>query len=134
MYFRVTGKFLAYAEADVEGETLAQIWNNVHELRRMGRLPSLRPNAGRDLFIMVDVIDHPERVLHLVMPPFVNDDDITPVRVPTGEMKPLVRVPLDELPSSRTTTRDVVKVEPEVEDDEENTPVDRPLPTKPSGE
>jgi hypothetical protein len=139
-YFRITGKFLAYAEARVEGETLAQIWNNVHELRRLGRLPGLRVNAGRDLFILVDAVDHPERMLHLVMPPFVNDDDITPVRVPTGEMVPLVRVPLEELPYGRTSTRDVVKVEQadiendDADPDEEDTPVDRPLPEKPSDE
>jgi hypothetical protein len=127
-YFRLTGKFLTYADCEVARETLAQIWEEIHDLRRVGRLPGLRPNAGRDLFIVVDVPDHPERVLHLVMPPFINEDDITPIRVPTGELSPLVRLTLDEIPSARTTTRDVVKV---VLDDEEVTPVEVPLPKPP---
>jgi hypothetical protein len=46
----------------------------------------------------------------MVTPPFLDDDDVTPPRVSTGEMIPLVRVPLDELP--RTSTRDVLKVPP----------------------
>ena len=117
-YFRLTGKFLTYADCEVVQETLPGIWEAIHDLRRGGRLPGLRPNAGRDLFILVDVPDHPERALHLVMPPFINDDDITPVRVPT-ELSPLVRLTLDEIPSARTTTRDVVKI---VLDDEEITP------------
>ena len=127
-YFRLTGKFLAYADCEVVQETLPQIWEVIHDLRRGGRLPGLRPNAGRDLFILVDVPDHPERALHLVMPPFINDDDITPVRVPTGELPPLVRLALDEIPSARTTTRDVVKI---VLDDEEVTPVEVPFPKPP---
>jgi hypothetical protein len=126
-YFRITGKFLAYANCVVEKETLEQIWDEIHEMRRMGRLPGLRPNAGRDLFIIVDVFNHPDRVLHLVMPPFVNEDDDTPVRVPTGEMEPLTRPSPEDLP--RTTTRDIVKID-KAGVDEETTPVDQvpPLP------
>lgn len=127
-YFRLTGKFLTYADCEVVQESLPHIWEAIHDLRRGGRLPGLRPNAGRDLFILVDVPDHPQRALHLVMPPFINDDDITPVRVPTGELPPLVRLTLDEIPSARTTTRDVVKI---VLDDEEVTPVEVPLPKPP---
>lgn len=131
-YFRPTGKFLAHAETDVEREKIEDIWDEVHELRRMGRLPGLRPNAGRDLFILVDVIFHPERTLRLIMPPFVNEEDITPIRVSTGEMQPLVRVPLDEIPGGRTTTRDVVKIEPvHSEPDDEVTPVDKLVPAPP---
>ncbi len=103
-YFRQTGKFLTTAETTVVGhDDLVEIWEVVDDMRRLGRLPGLRPGAGRDLFIVVDVLDHPQRVLHMVMPPFVDDDDVTPPRVSTGEMAPLVRVPLDELP--RTSTR-----------------------------
>lgn len=120
-YFRLTGKFLAFADCVVEQPTLAQVWEEIHEMRRLGRLPGLRANAGRDLFILVDVADHPQREMHLVIPPFINDDDITPVRVPTSEMQPLVRVPMEEMPSSRTTTRDVVK---KITSDEEGTPPD----------
>ena len=128
-YFRLMGKFLAFAECVVEQETLAQIWEEIHDLRRVGRLPGLRANAGRDLFILVDVVDHPQRQMHLVIPPFVNEDDITPVRVPTGEMQPLVRMPMEEIPSARTTTRDVVKIEKTaIAADEEVTPPDTPLP------
>lgn len=71
--------------------------------------------AGRDLLIVVDVPDHPQRVPHLVMPPFVDDDDVTPARIPTGEMLPLVRVPLAEIP--RTSTRDIIK--PKLTSDDE---------------
>ena len=129
-YFRLTGKFLAFAECVVEQEAISEIWSEIHELRRLGRLPGLRVNAGRDLFILVDVLDHPQRELHMVIPPFVNEDDVTPVRVPTGELHPQVRVPLEEMPSPRTTTRDVVKADPEptsIAADEEVTPRDAPL-------
>lgn len=142
IYFRQTGKFLANAEMVIANEELLEIWEVVDDMRRLGRLPGLRPGAGRDLFIVVDVPDHPKRVLQLVMPPFIDDDDVTPPRVPTGEMIPLVRVPLDELP--RTSTRDVLKVDPTViapaqdgdtivASDEEITPVDQPIP-KPPGQ
>jgi hypothetical protein len=64
------------------------------------------------------------------MPPFVDEDDITPPRISTEEMQPLVRVPLDEIP--RTSTRDVVKIEPDtIITDEETTPVDVPIPKPP---
>jgi len=126
LYFRQTGKFLATAETATAHDGLIEIWEEIDDMRRLGRLPGLRPGAGRDLFVVVDVPDHPQRVLHMVMPPFIDDDDVTPPRVPTGEMIPLVRVPLDELP--RTSTRDVVKTPPP---DEEVTPVDRPIPEHP---
>jgi hypothetical protein len=139
-YFRQTGKFLAGAETAIAHDELVEIWEAVDDMRRLGRLPGLRPGAGRDLFIVVDVPDHPKRVLHMVMPPFVDDDDVTPPRVSTGEMIPLVRVPLDELP--RTSTRDVLKVDPAivasaqdgdtvVASDDEVTPVDQQVPRPP---
>jgi len=121
-YFRPTGKYLANAETVIAHDALVTIWEEVHEMRRLGRLPGLRPNAGRDLFVLVDVPDHPQCTPHLVMPPFFDEDDITPPRAPTGEMAPLVRVPLEEL--ARTTTRDIVKISA----DDEVTPVDAPVP------
>lgn len=139
IYFRQTGKFLAGAETMIAHDELVEIWEAVDDMRRLGRLPGLRPGAGRDLFVVVDVPDHPQRVLHMVMPPFVDDDDVTPPRVPTGEMIPLVRVPLDEMP--RTSTRDIVKVDASVLDpkvgtavssDEEVTPVDQQIPKPPN--
>lgn len=70
------------------------------------------------------------------MPPFVDDDDVTPPRTSTGEMAPLVRVPLEEMP--RTSTRDVVKVDLEadtvVQSTDEITPVDVPIPKPPIDE
>jgi hypothetical protein len=142
IYFRQTGKFLARAETTIALDELVEVWEAVDDMRRLGRLPGLRPGAGRDLFIVVDVPDHPQRVLHMVMPPFIDDDDVTPPRVPTGEMTPLVRVPLAEMP--RTSTRDLLKVDPTVltsaqdgdtvvASDDEITPVDQPIP-KPPGE
>jgi hypothetical protein len=142
IYFRQTGKFLARAETTITLDELVEVWEAVDDMRRLGRLPGLRPGAGRDLFIVVDVPDHPKRVLHMVMPPFIDDDDVTPPRVSTGEMIPLVRVPLDELP--RTSTRDVLKVDPAViasaqdgdtvvASDDEITPVDQPIPKPPGG-
>ena len=125
MYFRSTGKFLARAEMIVALDGLVEIWEEVDDLRRLGRLPGLRLGAGRDLLIVVDVPDHPQRVPHLVMPPFFDEDDVTPPRIPTEEMIPLVRMPLVEMP--RTTTRDVVK--PAHDDDV--TPVDVPIPKPP---
>jgi hypothetical protein len=132
IYFRPTGKYLATVEVTIKHDALVEIWEEVDDMRRLGRLPGLRPGAGRDLLIVVDVPDHPQRVLHMVMPPFVDEDDVTPPRIPTGEMMPLVRVPLDEMP--RTTTRDVVKLpvadleaDTVVASDDEITPVDLPI-------
>lgn len=113
IYFRQTGKFLAAAETTTaldELDELAGLWGEVDDMRRLGQLPGLRPGAGRDLFILVDVPDHPRRALHLVIPPCFDEDDVTPPRIATGEMRPLVRVPLDEIP--RTSTRDIVKIDP----------------------
>lgn len=124
-YFRPKGKFLTTTETMIAHDEIVDIWDEVDEMRRLGRLPGLRPGAGRDLLIVVDVPDHPQRVLHLVMPPFFDEDDVTPPRVPTGEMVPLVRVPLAEIP--RTSTRDVVKPQSDP-DQEEVTPVDVPIP------
>lgn len=115
MYFRPKGKFLAVAEMTTAQDELIDIWEEIDDMRRLGRLPGLRPMAGRDLLIVVDVPDHPQRVPHLVMPPFVDDDDVTPARIPTGEMLPLVRVPLAEIP--RTSTRDIIK--PKLTSDDE---------------
>ncbi|HSX22188.1 MAG TPA: hypothetical protein VLE97_05375 [Gaiellaceae bacterium] len=135
LYFRPTGKFLAAIETTITREALVEIWAEVDDMRRLGRLPGLRQGAGRDLLVVVDVPDHPQRVLHLVMPPFIDEDDVTPPRIPTGEMVPLVRVPLDEIP--RTSTRDVVKrpasdeIDTVVISDEEITPVDAPIPRPP---
>jgi len=127
-YFRPSGRFLAYASTSIARDTLIDIWAEIVEMRRIGELPGLRPKAGRDLLILVDVANHPERRLHLIIPPFVNDDDITPIRVPVlarghkDHSAPVVRIPLDELPVGRTTTRDVIRPE----NDDEKTPVDRP--------
>ena len=123
-YFRPTGKFLWTADATVDRDEMVEIWEEVDDLRRLGRLPGLRPGAGRDLLIVVDVPDHPHRVPHLVMPPFYDEDDVTPPRIPTGEMVPLVRLPLAEVP--RTTTRDVVAPD-DADADDDVTPVDRPV-------
>lgn len=120
---------MAYATTVIDREKLVDIWAEIVEMRRIGELPGLRPKSGRDLLILVDIMGHPERRLHLIIPPFINDDDVTPVRVrPTNDdwSSPMVRIPLDELPVGRTTTRDVIR--PEVDD--EKTPVDRP-PVKP---
>lgn len=129
-YFRPSGRFLTYATTVIDRERLVDIWAEIVEMRRIGELPGLRPKSGRDLLILVDIMGHPERKLHLIIPPFINDDDVTPVRVrPTNDdwSSPMVRIPLDELPVSRTTTRDVLQ--PEIDD--EKTPVDRPPVPKP---
>lgn len=139
IYFRQTGKFLAMAETTIACDEIVEIWKEVDEMRRLGGLPGLRPGAGRDLLISVDVPDHPQRVLHLVMPPFIDEDDVTPPRTSTGERMPLVRMPLAEIP--RTSTRDVIKppeADPEastdVSPDDEVTPVDQPIPKPPEDE
>lgn len=134
LYFRQTGKFLSTVATTIARAEIAEIWEEVDDRRRLGRLPGLRPGAGRDLLILIDVPDHPQRVLHLVMPPFIDEDDVTPSRQ-TSEMLPLVRVPLAEIP--RTTTRDIVKHEDAaladtvVASDDEITPVDHPIPKPP---
>jgi hypothetical protein len=134
LYFRQTGKFLATAETVLAHEELVEIWEEVDDMRRLGRLPGLRQGAGRDLFVLIDVPDHPQRVLHLVMAPFLDEDDVTPPRIPTGEMTPLVRVPLAEIP--RTSTRDVVKPSEDttVLSDDDITPVEHRIPKPPAEE
>lgn len=132
IYFRQTGKFLTTSATVIAHEEIVEIWEEIDDMRRLGRLPGLRPGAGRDLFIIVDVPDHPQRVIHMVTPPFQDEDDVTPPRMSTEEMVPLVRVPLAEIP--RTSTRDVVKppAQPEADTgiafDEEVTPVEVPFP------
>ena len=125
-YFKPTGQFLANVEIEIDRATVEEVWEEVHELRRMGRLPALRANAGRDLFVLVDIFDQPllapKLRLHLVLPPTLGEEDVTAVRVPTGEMTPLVGLPLEAMP--RTSTRDVVK---ERSSDADVTPVD-PIP------
>lgn len=133
-YFRQTGTFLATVETEIDHDAIAEIWQKVDDMRRLGRLPGLRPGSGRDLFVLVDVPDHPQRVLHLVMAQFLDEDDVTPPGTPTNEMVPLVRVPLAEIP--RTSMRDVDK-SPEtnseadtilsVSSDDESTPVEHPI-------
>jgi hypothetical protein len=130
IYFRQTGKFLTFAETTIAHDEIVEIWEAIDDMRRLGRLPGLRPGAGRDLFIIVDVPDHPKRVLHMVTPPFQDEDDVTPPRISTSEMVPLVRMPLAEIP--RTSTRDVVK--PQIETDDEITPVEHPMPKLPDDE
>jgi len=106
-YFRQTGKFLTLAEMMTSRETITEIWAEVNDMRRLGCLPNLRPGTGRDLFVIIDVPDHPQRLLHMVMPPFLDEEDVTPTRTMAGETALLVRIPIDRV--SRTTTRDVVK-------------------------
>lgn len=142
IYFRQTGKFLTIAETTSTRRGLVEIWEEIDDKRRLGQLPGLRPGAGRDLFIVIDVPDHPQRVPHMVMPPFLDEDDVTPTRGPRDV--PLVRVPLEEMP--RTTTRDILKIDPTVLEprpdpfdtviasDEEVTPPDQPIPTPPDDE
>jgi hypothetical protein len=98
---------LANATTLSSREAITEVWADVNDMRRLGQLPGLRPGAGRDLFIVIDVPEHPQRELHMVMPPFLDEDDVTPSRPMTGETALLVRVPLNEAP--RTTTRNVVK-------------------------
>jgi len=132
IYFRQTGKLLAKAETVIAHEDLVEIWEEIDEMRRLGRLPGLRAGAGRDLFVIVDVPDHPKNVLQMVMPPFLDEDDVTPPRIPTVEMIPLVRVALEDMP--RTSTRDVVKIDPEADTavvgPDEVTPRDQPIPKR----
>ena len=136
IYFRPKGKFLTTVETTIAHDEIVEIWEQIDEMRRLGQLPGLRPGAGRDLFIIVDVPDHPQRVLHMVTPPFQDEDDVTPLPIPAGEMVPLVRVPLAKI--SRTSTRDIVKppeAAPEadtvVTTHVEITPVSGPIPKLP---
>ena len=136
IYFRQTGKYLTTAETTTSRDALIEIWEEIDDMRRLGSLPGLRPGAGRDLLVLVDVPDHPQRTLHLVMATFIDEDDVTPMRIPIGEMTPLVRMPLEEI--ARTTTRDIVKpdldameADTSVMSDEEVTPIEVPFPRPP---
>lgn len=102
---------MANAETLTSREAITEVWADVNDMRRLGQLPGLRPGAGRDLFIVIDVPDHPQRRLHMVMPPFLDEDDVTPTRSMMGETALLVRVPLNAQTPQTTTTRDVVRAE-----------------------
>ena len=107
-YFRPPGKFLAIVETTTSREAITEVWTDVNNMRRLGQLPGLRPGAGRDLFVVIDVPDHPQRKLHMVMPPFLDEDDVTPARTMMGESALLVRIPLHP-GVARTTPNDMVK-------------------------
>src|SRR5688500_3124240 len=94
LYFRPTGSFLQRAEYESRHVGLVDIWEEVAVMRRLGRLPGLREKSGRDLYIVV--LSEPP---FLIRPPFVDEDDVTPMRVPTGEHAPLER-PASEPESS----------------------------------
>jgi len=79
-YFRPTGRYLARAEVLVPLDQLEEIWEEVDQLRRLGRLPGLRPGAGRGLLVLVEVPDHPRGVARLVMAPVLDEDDVTASR------------------------------------------------------
>lgn len=118
LYFRATGRYVTSGRFSTELIKLNDIWEEVHELRRMGQLPGLAPNSGRDLLILVDVMEHPRHEPYIAIPARIDEEDVTPVRVPTREMLPLVRMPLQEMPrESRTRTRQISR-------DDEITPVD----------
>lgn len=136
-YFRSSGNFLATVETVLAYETIAEIWEEVADMRRLGRLPGLRQGAGRELIISVDVPDHPQRALHLIMPPFVDEDDVTPQQLPTGfEATPRTKTsdivqpfedenqaPLDQPAASPDSISSA--------SDDEITPVEIPFPRKP---
>lgn len=129
VYFRSNGHYCAVGDYMTAHDELPDIWEEVHELRRMGRLPGLRPNAGRDLIALVDVVGHPVHRPHLCIPPLVQEEDVTPMRVPTVEMVPLV-IEIPPLPNEfdhedrRATPRDTQEVlaAPAVADDSTTPP------------
>lgn len=99
---------MAIVETTTSREAITEVWTDVNNMRRLGQLPGLRPGAGRDLFIVIDVPDHPQRKLHMVMPPFLDEDDVTPARTMMGEAALLVRIPIHP-GVARTTPNDMIK-------------------------
>lgn len=84
------GEPVAAAEFESAHTELGAVVEQIVVKRRIGELPGLRRNSGRNSPILIAFGDGR---LHLAMPPFVDDEDHTPIRVPTQEMPPLERPP-----------------------------------------
>ena len=84
-YFRSSGKYLSRAVLVIDLDPAEAIWAEVQMQRRLGRLPGIHPNAGRDLFVLVETPYLPPR---LIKPPLLDEDDETPTLVPLREMVP----------------------------------------------
>lgn len=65
-YFKESGKY--YSEGIYQSSQLHlwEIWDEVRELMKAGKLPGLVDGA-RMKFVLVDVPDHPHRHLHLLI-------------------------------------------------------------------
>lgn len=90
-YFTSRGHFHAVTTHETSHSRIEDIAEEIAVLRRLGRLPGQRVNAARDHFVLVEAGGFRE----LVLPPRIDEDDDTPVHVPTGEMPPLLK-PGDE--------------------------------------
>lgn len=90
-YFSPRGDFVKRVGLELPADEVEHVWEDIAIKRRIGQLPGLRPNSGRDHIVHVLAMG----IEHLVMPPHVDDDDVTPVRIPTGEMLP-IKKPDDE--------------------------------------
>lgn len=86
-YFTSRGHFHAVTTHETSHTDLEDICEEVAVLRRIGRLPGQRVNAARDHYVLVEAGGYRQ----LVVPPRIDDEDETPVRVPTGEMEKLKR-------------------------------------------
>ena len=93
-YFTPTGTFVQRAFYETSHSHPVDVWGEVGVMRRLGRLPGLRPNSGRDHYVLVEMGG--STVPHLITPPVLDEDDITPVKVSTGEWPPLLRPPEED--------------------------------------
>ena len=67
-YFKPNGKFYDKGEFLASAHTpLFQIWENVRDMRSLGKLPGLIDGAGREYNIFVEAPGHPHDHPHIVM-------------------------------------------------------------------
>jgi hypothetical protein len=67
-YFKRNGKFYDQGEFLASAHTpLYQIWENVRDMRSLGKLPGLVDGAGQEFNILVEAPGHPHEHPHIVM-------------------------------------------------------------------
>lgn len=80
VYFRQNGRCIGRGEYESALDDLIPIWHEVDDMRRLGRLPSLPLNAGHSLIVLVHAPSVRGTEPYLVLPPLVDEEDVTPIR------------------------------------------------------
>jgi len=66
--FKTTGKYGYEGSYQSGHESLGDIWDEVRHMQRTGTLPGLCPNAGKELYILVNAPGHEHDHPRLILP------------------------------------------------------------------